>query len=667
MIANYEPFIPSGLITKGLFNFDEISPGFGNFRFSGPIIVSLSDGFNLFDVGAQCYVEQAFQNYYPAEIDWLPSTVKNIREIFLKISEFANIYFSEITDYDSNGINSVCNPYAVGIAGVSNINITFCERYDSNLGISGINTDDALGYPGSASDIFINANALVDLSFAADTDARFNLTHEILHSLGLSHPFDFYGMETFNFSRIQSAGFERLGFLIDSPDDLNKQYFTIMSYDDEHPGDYGITAYTPMILDVIALQEAYGEGKGTTGVGDDLIPVGTSGYRTYFDTGGVDTLDLSAYSFVGGSYVRMGVSVMDANHLVGVAMPVADAQAMVGGGRPANLRWFYGEFENAIGSDFGDLIEGTSLSNAILGGGGSDFLFGGEGADVLAGGADNDLLDGGPGADSLAGGAGDDRYLIDSTLDTLSEVSTAGRDTVETSLPSFLLGANLESLVYSGSQGFKGTGNALSNQITGGTRTDTLDGGSGNDTLDGAAGNDALLGGVGSDLLKGGIGTDSLTGGKGLDSLEGAAGRDFFVFAAGDSGQATSFDRVSDYAKGSAGDIIDYSTTLTRGGNASAATSTQASINQTTGIATFASGSGTTLSDALSDIAARFKAATDSAGEFAFFKVNKTGDFHLFISDGVAGVTANDVVVQLVGITSISGISLSGGNLTITG
>ena len=85
------------------------------------------------------------------------------------------------------------------------------------------------------------------------------------------------------------------------------------------------------------------------------------------------------------------------------------------------------------------------------------------------------------------------------------------------------------------------------------------------------------------------------------------------------------------------------------------------------GVATFASGSGKTLSDALNDVMARFTAATNSAGEFAFFKVNGTGDFHLFVSDGAAGVTANDVVVQLVGVTTITSINLTGGNLTITG
>jgi hypothetical protein len=191
----------------------------------------------------------------------------------------------------------------------------------------------------------------------------------------------------------------------------------------------------------------------------------------------------------------------------------------------------------------------------------------------------------------------------------------------------------------------------------------------GNDTLIGTTGTDNINGLAGNDVIDGLAGNDTLRGGIGADRLTGGAGRDTFVFAQGDSGQTVGFDVITDYTKGSTsvGDLIDFSSNLTRGGNANAATTTQASINQTTGVATFAAGSGTTLSDALADIATRFTAATDAAGEFAFFKVNNTGNFHMFISDGVAGVTANDVVFEMLNLTSITNINISSGNMTILG
>ena len=196
--------------------------------------------------------------------------------------------------------------------------------------------------------------------------------------------------------------------------------------------------------------------------------------------------------------------------------------------------------------------------------------------------------------------------------------------------------------------------------IIGGSSTaDNLSGNAGNDSLYGYAGNDILYGLGGSDLLNGGTGADQLSGG---------ADKDVFVFAAGDSGQSTTNrDRILDFSKGLAGtgDQLDYSANLTIGGSSAAASSTQAAINATTGVATFASGSGTTLTDALSDIASRFTAASNSAGEFALFKVNQTGNFYAFISDGYSGVTANDVVIELVGVTTINKIDLSLGNLSI--
>jgi len=205
------------------------------------------------------------------------------------------------------------------------------------------------------------------------------------------------------------------------------------------------------------------------------------------------------------------------------------------------------------------------------------------------------------------------------------------------------------------------------------TASVVLDGGTGNDTLTGGSGSDQLLGGAGADSLVGGAGADFLAGGAGADRLTGGTGSDSFVFTSGDSGQnnntTTGFDVITDFAKGArgTGDLIDFSVLLSVGGSATAADATHASINGTTGVATFAANSGTSLADALADVTGSMTAAADSAGEFAFFRVNNAGNYYLFISDGVAGVGANDVVVQLTGITSIAGIDLSYGNLSVTG
>ena len=208
-----------------------------------------------------------------------------------------------------------------------------------------------------------------------------------------------------------------------------------------------------------------------------------------------------------------------------------------------------------------------------------------------------------------------------------------------------------------GASGFNVTNTGTATTLTGSASADRLTGGSGNDSLNGGTGNDTLTGGAGNDSLNGGSGNDTLTGGTMADNLTGGLGVDRFVFAAGDSNLTSNsgFDVITDYSKGS--DLIDYSASLKIGGSPATASPNQASINSTTGVATFAAGTVTSIAEAVVKINARFTFAGDESGEFAFFKVNNTGDFYLFVSDGPTA--ANDVVVQLLGVTSIAGINLT--------
>ncbi|HKD28759.1 MAG TPA: peroxidase family protein [Xanthobacteraceae bacterium] len=152
---------------------------------------------------------------------------------------------------------------------------------------------------------------------------------------------------------------------------------------------------------------------------------------------------------------------------------------------------------------------GNELANVITGNDGNNTLSGLGGDDTLIGGLGNDTLNGGTGADKMLGGAGDDTYIVDNVGDTVIENLNQGTDTVQTSLNTYTLGANVENLTFTGTGNFIGTGNELANAITGGA---------GNDTLSGGAGNDALNGGTGDDILIGGLGNDTLTGGAGVDT-----------------------------------------------------------------------------------------------------------------------------------------------------
>ena len=397
-LASIVPFSPTTGIEKALFNFD--SAGISNYQLSGTVYVSVSDAFTYtqYLANPRLISSDIYTSLASGKTTWTATQLANINLITSTYHNFINLSFSPVSDYSGN------TPF--DLASLSNINISIIYRPDAKYsGESALGTDDNFGYFGSASDIVLNLAGFGsqglnnDESLDGSTFGFHALMHEIGHSLGLSHPHSAYvnGVTTLtaDYGLTSTVGFEKLGFQIKSPSDMNKEYFSVMSYDDINPAGTADTfAQTPMILDLIALQGAYGEGQGSTGSANDTIaPGGTGGvnsYRAYFDTGGTDLIDLKNYA--AGAYLHMGTSITGATHLVGVAMSMADEIKMIGGGDPASLRWFYGEYENAAGSVGADLIIGNNGNNSILGN---------DGNDTLSGGSGNDTIDGGGGSDTV--------------------------------------------------------------------------------------------------------------------------------------------------------------------------------------------------------------------------------------------------------------------------
>ncbi|MBF0626633.1 MAG: DUF4347 domain-containing protein [Magnetococcales bacterium] len=183
----------------------------------------------------------------------------------------------------------------------------------------------------------------------------------------------------------------------------------------------------------------------------------------------------------------------------------------------ANLTLTGSSVINGTGNALNNVITGNSAVNILRGENGADRLFGNGGEDVLYGGAGNDYLDGGAGADRMVGGLGNDTYIVGSTGDTTTEEADAGSDLVQSAI-TWTLGANVETLMLTGTAAINGTGNALDNVLIGNGGDNTLDGSGGNDTLNGGSGNDVLFGGLGNDLLDGGAGVDRMIGGGGNDT-----------------------------------------------------------------------------------------------------------------------------------------------------
>ena len=191
----------------------------------------------------------------------------------------------------------------------------------------------------------------------------------------------------------------------------------------------------------------------------------------------------------------------------------------------ASLSWVLGDnVENLI------LTEGAAARNAT-----------GNGLDnSLTGNSAANVLDGGAGADILRGLGGNDIYIVDNAGDRVIEAVDGGIDTVKASV-SFVLSANVENLILTGTEAINGTGNLLANVLTGNSGNNILDGGAGGDRLDGGAGDDVLIGGAGNDTLYGGSGADR-----------------FVVTKASIGGATVETDTIKDF-NAAEGDIIDLS------------------------------------------------------------------------------------------------------------
>ena len=150
---------------------------------------------------------------------------------------------------------------------------------------------------------------------------------------------------------------------------------------------------------------------------------------------------------------------------------------------------------NATGNSLNSL-NGAFGNDVINAGIGDDTLGGGVGNDNLLGGVGDDELMGGTGNDTLRGGEGIDCVDYEAVASALNVNLLTGRADGEGNdrlleIENICAGSGNDTLV----------GNAVSNEIEGGSGNDIIDAGTGDDTLTGASGKDIMSGGVGSDIF----------------------------------------------------------------------------------------------------------------------------------------------------------------------
>ncbi len=453
---------------------------------------------------------------------------------------------------------------------------------------------------------FITASTIVVTSnwFGSDTtyDSYTQQTyiHEVGHALGLGHAGPYNGTADWGTDNIYTN---------------DNWANTVMSYFDQLESGHGSYRFVLGLqqADIAAIQNLYGSRPGGTFAGNTTFgfnssapgtnidwsqfvlvqPEGT--YKrppsmTIYDTGGIDTINLSGFSqpqlldLSPGSFSSLGDRpIVGQVHYTNVLSIAADtiienaiggsgndtiignaaANLIEGGAGADSLSGGAGQdivsyssssagvtlylssqavfgghatgdvlssFEGALGSAFQDVLYGSDVSNDLNGGGGDDYLYGFGGNDILVGGAGNDVLVGGAGADVLDGGDGEDWFYVDG-LDT-GVFGGAGLDRL------FMTDASGQAITLTNSEIELVWGNIGNDVIdVSGNVVDVqyVIGDFGDDLIIGSNGVDLIIGGYGNDIVKAGAGDDwiYLESEDTIFALDGGAGIDRLFVSSG--------------------------------------------------------------------------------------------------------------------------------------
>ncbi|MDP1649429.1 MAG: Ig-like domain-containing protein [Rubrivivax sp.] len=270
---------------------------------------------------------------------------------------------------------------------------------DLEFGYTNTNIGYAHAYYPAIGSIYFNTNHAELVNTYVGDYGFYTYLHEIGHSIGLRHMGDYNGNGNWSPSSFQdSIVLSVMSYF--GPRYAAANYSAeVMLADWTDAGGRTWSPQTPMVNDALAIQAIYGTsattrledtvyGFGST-VGGSLAPLydfarNLNPILTIFDSGGVDTLDLSGWATVSRIDLQPGA--------------YSSANSMTN-----NIAIAYTALiENAIGGGANDVLAGNDAGNRLEGRGGNDVLWGGGGDDVLIGGPGDDTLDGGEGNNDTA-------------------------------------------------------------------------------------------------------------------------------------------------------------------------------------------------------------------------------------------------------------------------
>ena len=447
-----------------------------------------------------------------------------------------------------HNISAICELEFSEVAHDADIDFWYYHSEDKVYGYS---------YGVGGSGVFLNAGNLINSTIPFNGYDYLTIAHEIVHNLGLSHPFDGYA----NFPEVSSP-------LDSGRQSSNQNLYTITSYNDTgttseegieiNPPyrsdqlDYGLSALG--VIDQAFLQLLYEEQ--TNNQNDTLYIVDGnkvgSPWSTIWDTAGTDTIEIRSTSLQD-AYINLQPARFQPNnetiHLGGISTILG--AGYVGG-------YIIGEnveIENASTGLGNDIIIGNQYSNHITSEGGNNTVETNNGYNLVELGSGNDIVK------LSANGIWSDAYFAENTA-RLHKNSTSekiplhglnkytdqiftgdGFDEIHLSNQNdaFFLDdqfSNVFQTKFETSKNDKGYKERITDleKIYAGNGDDLLDMTSvaieaSNMELVGGNGNDIIWAGAGDDILIGGSGNDQLNGGAGDDHLNGGIGENTFSFA----------------------------------------------------------------------------------------------------------------------------------------
>lgn len=463
-------------------------------------------------------------------IRWNDNFGFSVEKVFLQIESISNLNFTEVSEN-------------------ADINFWLYFEDDNTLGYS---------YGIAGAGVFINSANIQNHNFPSSGIDHLTVAHEIMHNLGMTHPFDGYA----NFPGVNST--YDLGDLNSS-----QNIFTITSYNDhgtltanslkinpENNDQLNEFGYSNLgVIDQLFLQTLYGSNELTNA--DDTsfffdIDNKNQNWETIWDSDGVDTIRFEGEQ-PHSVYIDLRSPTLDLldteTTFSGICTVTTDntwGGFIIGHGvNIENASSGFGN-DNITGNDLNNFLQSSGGDNIFKPDLGNDFIKSGDGADVIYLQSDElwtsefvalhtitsntstyeriNLTGYNKFTDHIFSGGGKDKIYLTETDDALflddhysSSHSSIHEESSELGLPFGVL----PRLVAC--EEIYGMGGSDILDFTSAVISATelyLDGGEGDDILWAGAQNDVLEGGAGKDVLNGGPGDDLISGGSGADQFK---------------------------------------------------------------------------------------------------------------------------------------------------